>query len=109
MDSRTTGYLAIRNGGVILFDINFFPMKVMGEIKIEEEGVLFIPDTEITTRPYSKVYQYNSLIKELKIPYPEIKQVKKNRGLVIKTIDGRRYRIIVNKPGRVIDKIRLKM
>lgn len=104
-EARTIGYLAIRNGGIILFDFNFSPMKVMGEIKVEEKELRFIPDTGLTEKPYNKVYQYNDLIKELTLPYSEIKQIKKNRGIVIKTKNGKRYRIIVNKPGRIIDKI----
>ena len=104
-DSRTVGYLAIRNG-TILFSVTIFPMKVIGEIKVESSGIRFIPDVELA-KPYKKVYPYNSLIKELYIPYGEIEKIKNNRGIVIRTKDRSRYRIIVNRPGRLIAKIRI--
>jgi hypothetical protein len=70
---------------------------VLGIHKIEDEGFRFTPLTEAPERlpqkNFDRHFWYNSLIKELYIPYTEMVSVKTRGLLVIKTTNGKKYKI----------------
>jgi len=75
-------------------------------MNIGEKSFSFIPHDSTQTVDLGKRYQYNHLIKELVIPYSEIKSVNKWFGFTIKTKDGRRFHFTINFPRKTIKEIR---
>lgn len=94
-------YLVMRNGFTI-GGLNFVsPLLVIGKFSVEDDGVRFVPYNPVPY-PYQNVNPYNHMIKELYVSYSEISIVKKHWGIVIKTTNGKRYRIMVRKPKKQI-------
>ena len=70
----------------------FHKTMAMGNVNFEQEGLRFIPVTQIPpgyTDLFDRVYWYNPLMRELFIPYSEIKSLRGQINFRMK--DGRKY------------------
>jgi hypothetical protein len=71
------------------------PAKVIGVRKVEADGFRFIPAMEppegLPPEAFMKFYRFSPLIKEIFIPYSEMKSVKFYYGITIRTKDGQKY------------------
>jgi hypothetical protein len=68
-----------------------------GDLKIEEEGLRFIPMTTIppgyaSQQVFESIYWYNLLMRELYIPYSEIKSIRQKYYFKMK--DGSKYGVV---------------
>ena len=102
---ESKAFFFLRNGGYTFLDVSFNPLWVVGVMKIEENGVLFTPDSVFEKSAYKKVFRFNHLIKSIFIPYSKIKKCKQalyitafmpvsHATFILK--DGTRYRFSVN-------------
>ena len=69
---------------------------VLGSMSIEADGIRFIPTTispegYLPQKEFDKYHWYNSIVKEVFIPFSQIKSVNSHSGTV-RTKDGKKYK-----------------
>lgn len=86
------------------------PAKVIGIKKIESDGFRFVPAMEtpewLPQGAFNKFYQMSPLVKEIFIPFDEVKSVKLHYGITIRTKDGRKFHFRCKKPKQVAREIK---
>ena len=105
--NEDAAWLRITNGGKIII----FPPHIIGVRKLESNGFRFVPAVKapegmMPQEHFEKRYKFNALIKELFIPYSEIKAVGLWYGVNIKTKDGKKYRIKCLYPKEIAKELR---
>lgn len=86
---------------------------VLGNHTVTDEGFYFTPLTKAPDRlpeeNFKRHFWYNSLVKELFVPYSEMRSVKTWGGIIIKTTAGMRFKVHMKNYRQVADEIKRKM
>ena len=90
--------------------VGFSPPKVIGVRSIDDHGFRFTPATEVPDGMppgvFDKFYRLSLLVEEIFIPYSDMKSVKFYSGVVIRTIDGKKYHFVCKHPRRLVRELR---
>ena len=102
--NENAAWLNFKNGGFGL--LRMFPVKVIGEKAVEEEGFRFTPaksapDGMMSEETFARFYMLNSLVKGIYIPYSEMKSVRLYNGFTIRTKNGKKYHFQCKHPKEV--------